>query len=190
MPGLELSIETMPRDGKPERFELMVKRAAMPPVKAFRTFAGRMRGSVASTFREGGQETKWKKSGRVRIHGGKTLQDTGRLRASITFKPGTDSLKIGTSDKRARLLFKGGIVRPKRAKALTIPLDPSVKRRAREYADTFIAKGVIFQKRDKKIIPLFALKKQVEVPARRFIEVTKADRLYLDRLLVDHYTGE
>lgn len=41
--------------------------------------------------------TPWKKSRRAKEQGGQTLSDTGRLRNSITFLAGKDSVAIGTS---------------------------------------------------------------------------------------------
>lgn len=68
--------------------------------------------------------------GRVR-GGAKPLNDTGLLRASATGvgkaanhieQIGRLELTFGTNDERARLHQEGGVIRPKRARYLTIPL--------------------------------------------------------------------
>lgn len=72
----------------------------------------------------------------------------------------------------------GGTIRPKRAKYLAIPLPEALdsrgvpKRRGpRDWKNTFVAKSkkgnlLIFQKRGKDIVPLYALKSEVRIPAR------------------------
>lgn len=63
----------------------------------------------------------------------------------------------------------GATIVPKNKKALTIPF-PGVLGSAREYQNTFIAKGIIFQKIGKKQIkPLFVLKKKVVLPQRAYM---------------------
>ena len=61
---------------------------------------------------------------------------------------------------------------------MTIPLDAALnangtpkKKRARDWKDTFVAKSkrgnlIIFQKRGRRIVPLYVLKKRVRIPAR------------------------
>lgn len=72
----------------------------------------------------------------------------------------------------------GATIRPKRSKYLTVPLPPALnpdgtpkKPNARAWKNTFIAtsrKGnlLIFQRIDKKIVPLYVLKKEVKIPPR------------------------
>lgn len=72
----------------------------------------------------------------------------------------------------------GGWIRAKNATYLTIPLDAALntngtpkKRRARDWRNTFVAKSkkgnlIIFQKRGRRIVPLYVLKKKVRIPAR------------------------
>jgi len=69
----------------------------------------------------------------------------------------------------ARIHELGGIIKPKKSKYLTIPF-PGVKGKVRQYKNTFVAKGVIFQKLGKKLKALFVLKKQVTIPARPYLE--------------------
>lgn len=76
----------------------------------------------------------------------------------------------------------GGVIRPVEKQWLTIPLKEAqtpagvLKKRAPEWKDTFFIKSkktglpVLMQKRGKtKIVPLFLLVKQVEIPARRWL---------------------
>lgn len=95
----------------------------------------------------------------------------------------------------ARIHELGGVIKPVKAKALTIPF-PGVKGFARDFENTFIAKGIIFQRLGKTktgrrrrrttqfgfkvgkfkfkgglqpIRPLFILKKSVTIPARPYL---------------------
>jgi hypothetical protein len=65
------------------------------------------------------------------------------------------------------------VITPKTAQFLTIPLGAAraaagaSRGSARDFPNTFIAKGMIFQKQQGgKIVPLFLLRRQVTVPAR------------------------
>ena len=75
--------------------------------------------------------------------------------------------------KYARIHEKGGRIKAKK-KFLTIPL-PGVKGRAANFPDAFIIKSkkgnlLIVEKRgDKGLRPLFALKKEVTIPARHWL---------------------
>lgn len=98
---------------------------------------------------------------------------TGALRSSFMpvfarRKGGMIWAGVGTNVKYARIHELGGTITPKRAKALTVPM-PGVRGRAKDYEDTFIAKGMIFQRQEKGIEALFALKKSVTMPSRPYI---------------------
>lgn len=100
--------------------------------------------------------------------------DSGMLRSGLRpvlaqRKGPMISAGITTNVRYWRIHELGGIIRPKRAKALTIPF-PGVKGRARDFDDTFIAKGVIFQKSESGPIPLFSLKKEVRIPRRPYLQ--------------------
>ena len=72
----------------------------------------------------------------------------------------------------------GGIIRPKKARYLTIPLPAALnangtpkKKSAREWKNTFVLKSkrgnlIIMQKFGGKLTPLYVLKKQVRIPPR------------------------
>ena len=70
--------------------------------------------SIPLNFRAGGRPEKWKPSARARkeIKGrtGQTLDDTGRLKGSITYRESAHDLKIGTNVVYARIHQLGGQV--------------------------------------------------------------------------------
>ncbi len=73
---------------------------------------------------------------------------------------------------------KGGTIRPKKAKALKVPL-PGIKGVAANYPDAFIIKSkkgntLLVESRGKKgLRPLFVLKKSVKIPARHWLSQSK-----------------
>ena len=104
---------------------------------------------------------------------------SAHLRRSITGRTFRDELIyaiIGSgifgrkAVKYARKLEKGGIIKPKKAKMLTIPL-PGIKGKASNFPNAFIIKSkkgniLLVEKKGKKgLRPLFVLKKQVKIPA-------------------------
>jgi len=116
---------------------------------------------------------------------------TGRLRASIGSRINISregiSGVIGSGVRQGnRVVYAniheiGGIITPKKVQWLTIPLagalTPAGDLRggatsARDFANTFIARNIIFQRQGKNIIPLFVLKKQVKIPARKYLSRT------------------
>ena len=109
----------------------------------------------------------WRKTGKLaQSVGGKTILEKGLIRTIIgsgVFAPATPY---------ARIQDEGGKIRPKRSKSLTIPFE-GVKGWAREYKNTFVMDGIIFQKTGKKSIrPLFSLKKKVDIPASNWFTAT------------------
>lgn len=120
---------------------------------------------------------------------------TGRLRRSYGFL--VNAFAVGVSIlvgvvrpedesvlEYAALQEYGGTIRPKNARALTIPLDAAKtsagvpRGRARDFEDTFILRRdddvpLIAQRRGReKIVPLFALVQEVTVDARPSLEPT------------------
>ena len=68
----------------------------------------------------------WKTSARAGREGGRTLSDSGRLRASITHRAGRDSVEVGTNVAYAAIHQFGGktaprTIRPRNKKALYWP---------------------------------------------------------------------
>lgn len=109
---------------------------------------------------------------------------SGALRRAMMSEVTGDSLddlqgRVGwTDDKAARIAWvqeKGATIRPKRAQALTVPLegarDPSgipntSAREVMESGNGFIAKGIIFENRGGEAVPMFALRKSVTIKGR------------------------
>lgn len=131
--------------------------------------------------------------------GSNTLRDTGRLRASITADHDATTAIVGTNVKYARLQNEGGVIRPKKAKALCIPASPKTRTFQRRYG--FSAKAVLdglrgdgwsvyqplnksgrrgnvimAQKgKNKKPIAVFILRKSVTIPARPFMFLPESE---------------
>lgn len=112
---------------------------------------------------------------------GTTLVKRGHLRNSIKYRVDGNSVIIsagGPGVPYAKIHHIGGIIRPKNAQYLAIPLNPEAALyRPRAYpGKTFIAKGVIFKQVDGGApIAMWALKKQVEIPARRYMYLDTKD---------------
>lgn len=60
--------------------------------------------------------------------GGKPLLDTGRLASSIAYRATQRDLVVGTSVPYARILNRGGVIRPRFAKRLLLPQSPPLSR--------------------------------------------------------------
>lgn len=85
----------------------------------------------------------------------------------------------------------GGTITPKNVSYLTIPLQAAMtparvlRKSAREWSDTFVRKGVIFQNQGGKAVPLFLLRKSVNIPARHYMSRTLAEsRSDVDKIMV------
>jgi len=83
-----------------------------------------------------------------------------------------------------RIHETGGKIRPRKAQYLTIPLRAAlnsdgtpVKQSARQWRNTFVARSkngnlLIFQRRGSRVVPLYALKREVTIPPRLGLEDT------------------
>jgi len=142
-----------------------------------------------------------------RLSGDVLKRQTGRLEGSSDVDVETHGLKIsyggrgkaGDIVRYALIHHQGGVIRPEKAKALTIPFpggpaDVSMgrtPRRASDFKDTFVAKGIIFQKiGEDEIQPVFILKKQVTLPARPYAYIEDSDIDYLKRSIREYILGE
>jgi len=134
-----------------------------------------------------------------RLSGPALKERTGRLKGSLTHEETNDSLEVsaGGADEvdYAAIHHFGGTIKPKKKKFLTIPFpggpaDQRVPLRAADFNDTFVAKGIIFQKRGKDDIePLFILKKSVEIPASPYMYAEESDVEYLSNSIADFIAG-
>lgn len=99
----------------------------------------------------------------------------------------------------------GGTIVPTRSQALTIPLKAMLTgngvargtaQQVRQnptafgFTGTFVAKGVIFGKEGKQIIPLFALKPSVVIPARHLFGTTLTQSIVWMQDELERITGE
>ena len=123
---------------------------------------------------------------------------SGDLRRSISVKPQSlggikNFVVIGTNKPYARIQDLGGIIRPKSARNLTIPIG-GTRGRVRDHPDGFFIRSkagkLLYVKKIGKnqIKPLFVLKKQVTIKgkpylSRAFREVTSSGKIaqYLER---------
>lgn len=126
--------------------------------------------------------------GRIKHPKGKTKKSGKRLIRSLQmvnqFRFDIRGSKIilgpsGPSKKYAKIIHEGGIITPKKAKFLAIPLTPAARvMKPRDFTDTFIAKNCIMLKTGKgpkDFIPIYALKKSVEIPAFNWLRVDADD---------------
>jgi len=134
-----------------------------------------------------------------RLSGPALKERTGRLKGSLTYEETHDTVEIsaGGADEvdYAAIHHYGGTIRPKKKKFLTIPFpggpaDQRVPLRAADFNDTFVAKGIIFQKRGEQIEPLFILRKSVEIPASPYMYAEDSDVEYLSNSIADFITVE
>lgn len=95
------------------------------PRPALDEIGGRLVASTIERFQaeRGPDGTPWKPSRRARREGGRTLTDTGRLRASITHRATRTTLEVGTNVVYAAIHQFGGrtpprTIRPRKKKAL------------------------------------------------------------------------
>ena len=118
------------------------------------------------------------------ISGGILKTRSGQFRRSITGRVARLGKIVKTiigsgifgrkAVKYAGILEKGGTIRPRKAKMLTIPL-PGIKGRAANYPDAFIIKSkkgnlLLVEKKGKKgLRPLFVLKDEVRIPAKHWL---------------------
>lgn len=104
-------------------------RLANPPMRAaFDEIGQYLVSEITQLFREGkGPDGKsWQGIGDIRRGvkggGGKTLVEHGHLRDSYTHDADEKELVVGSNDKRARLHNFGGVVKPRKARYLSLPL--------------------------------------------------------------------
>lgn len=111
-----------------------------------------------------------------------TLHTRGLLLQSIRSAVRGDKVVLsagGADVPYARIHHEGGVIRPKNAQYLAIPLTPAARRSGpREFqGETFVKKGVIFSRQTSgKIVAQYALKKQVVMPARPYMFLDDHDR--------------
>lgn len=146
--------------------------ADFDPAPAYDEMGQYIVSEITQEFRDGkGPDGEpWEASRRAADGGGKTLVDRGHLRDSYTSQVTADGLAVGSNDKRARLHQFGGVVRPKRALYLSIPLTPAAGEYSspRQFPEPLhvieTEKGAFLATADGT--PQYSLRRSVTMPAR------------------------
>lgn len=127
----------------------------------------------ASGTTPGGQ--RWRSLKYPRPRGGdRPGLDTGRLMNSVTAKVEGDVVVVGTAHPAAPLFNFGGLVRPKKAKRLAIPLTPEAVRAGSPRRMRGGLKVPLFARKVRgKWVGHWLLVRQVRVPAREFLGVSR-----------------
>lgn len=123
---------------------------------------------------------------------GTTLVKSAKLVNSIGYVVQGEHILVGTNIIYGKIHHTGGIIRPVRAKYLAIPLTKEAAvRKPREWADTWIAKGCIMHTgSDGKPEALYALKKQVTIPARPYMFVSPQTLNSISDLVRDYVSTQ
>ncbi len=123
---------------------------------------------------------------------GTTLVRSTKLVNSIRHIVVGDKVVVGSNLVYARIHHEGGIIRPVNAKALAIPIAKiAATKNPRDFDNTFIKKGIIFQKQeDGSLLALYALKKSVTIPARPYMNIDPNARESMRQMLIDHLNKE
>ena len=134
---------------------------------------------------------------------------TGHLAQSITSRVDIteegltgvigSGVRTGNRVEYANIHETGGVITARRVRYLTIPTKyaltgaKDVKRiSARDFENTFVRQGIIWQRKGKrKIIPLFVLKKSVTIPKRKYMSKTlEEDKEKIIKMLVETIVRE
>lgn len=197
--------------GEKELRELLVERAerAANPRPLLDAFGLAMVRSTLKTFREGGRPKKWPSSRRAAETGGRTMRHKGELTRSITYNVDGNSVQVGTNLEYARIHQFGGVVRPRKAKALTVPVHAKAYgKRAADFPDlVYIPRkgkspmlAMVKARKGRngsmmiaghQVIPYFILMKSVRIHARPFLQFLPDDLRKFDRMTERYLsTGE
>lgn len=136
--------------------------------------------------------------------GGRTLRDSGKLMASISYRGDAQKAVVGTNRIGATLQQFGGTVRAKNGKYLWIPASARIRALQRKYGfqatdvlDGLRRDGYVYwftkgngtgrcvraRKGKGKPFSVFILKQTVKVPARPFLFVDDLDRRAVDLMM-------
>jgi phage gpG-like protein len=128
------------------------------------------------------------KPGTSKSNGKKTLLESGKLKNSIRYRVSGQKIVIsagGAGMPYAAIQHTGGVIKPRRAKYLAIPLNSIAKAKSpRDFKKTFIRKGIIYLEGDNGVVtPMYVLKKSVTIPARPYMFLTEEDKKIVYRTL-------
>lgn len=135
------------------------------------------------------------KAARSERQGGeRPLMDTGELRASVSGYVEGDKIHIGSDKIYARIHQEGGVIRPRQARFLVIPLNAEARR---EGIKRLSEKG-LFRPRGTRILaireggelrPMFWLASSVEIPARPIFGLSYDDEEIIKDIVRDFAEG-
>ncbi len=165
--------------------------ADMGPVA--RSFGAHM---VRASVRRMARTAKWQPSS----PGSAPARQSGELGNSLSWRErsGGDVVEWGSHLAYARIQDEGGTIRPRRARALTIPIDDRARgKRAKDFAGLFmipIDSGdpdtvgllAIPGTSDDDFQPLFVLRTRVDMPARPYLYIDDDDEAELHSILERH----
>lgn len=165
----------------------------------FTKLAADLQRSIKKNFRMGGRP-KWPISRRVQNDGGRiTLNKSAALVNSIFRRNTNDEAVVFTRNPYAAIHQFGGVIRPKNAKALTIPIAPEAEgKRASDFPrkQTLLllregkAPLIVLKMPDNTIKPLFVLLKSVRIPARPFMEPPPEDLPLFLKRVIEYFTPQ
>lgn len=134
---------------------------------------------------------RWKESRRAKEQGGQTLSATARLRRSLSYIAGRDSVAWGTNVKYAAIHQFGGVIRAKAGPFLAIPITDAARAAGSprnmeglSVAQTLKGQFILV---DSKGITQYLLRVQVTMPARPFLGVSSDDEATILGALRTHY---
>ncbi|MCW5666526.1 MAG: phage virion morphogenesis protein [Piscinibacter sp.] len=136
---------------------------------------------------------RWKESRRAKEQGGQTLSASARLRRSLTYNAGRDSVAWGTNVRYAAIHQFGGIIRAKSGPFLAIPVTDAARAAGSprnmeglSVAQTLKGQFILV---DAKGVTQYLLRVQVIMPARPFLGVSSSDETTMLNALRAHYDG-
>lgn len=140
--------------------------------------------SIDENFRQEGRPHKWKglspmtiglrRKGKKTGRGIMILQDTGRLKGSITKEVLKDHVRIGTNLKYAPLMQKGGMSDPK-----TLKIKEHRRKITQAFGKPIRPKSIMVRSHDMKI-------GSKKIPARPFLLFQKEDLEAINKLFLNH----
>lgn len=147
---------------------------------AMRAIGAQLRQHVDKRFEDerGPGGMPWPKSWRAREQNGQTLTDTARLRQSMTFRAGPQSVEVGTNVRYAAVHQFGATIRAKTAKGLVFRIG-GVRSGGRRNA-----RGVLTGSRLSG--GGWRRMQQVTIPARPFLGLDAQDIAEVDDILRRH----
>lgn len=150
--------------------------------------SGVKRGFAQQTAPDG---TPWTPLKFARPSGGqKILRDKGLLMASISASVTEKTITLSANSPGARLHQFGGVIRPKRAKVLTIPVSKEAARigSPRKFPrPLFSARGGLCEHKGEELVMHYRFASSVTVPARPFLGWSQETLESVENIIADAY---